>query len=126
MAHRIAGRRLGRSTNHRLAMFRNQVSDLLRHGKIVTTEAKAKEVRSIAEKVITLGRHGTLHARRRALRIISDKDVVKKLFDDFGPRYASRPGGYTRMIKLGPRQGDGASMAQLELVVEEEEAEKKK
>jgi len=125
MAHRIAGRRLGRSTDHRLAMFRNQVSDLLRHGKIVTTEAKAKEVRSIAEKVITLGRHGTLHARRRALRIISDKDVVKKLFDDLGPRYASRPGGYTRMIKLGPRQGDGASMAQLELVVEEEEAEKK-
>jgi len=120
MAHRIAGRRLGRSTNHRLAMFRNQVSDLLRHGKIVTTEAKAKEVRSIAEKVITLGRHGTLHARRRALRIISDKDVVKKLFDDLGPRYASRPGGYTRMIKLGTRQGDGASMAQLELVVEEE------
>jgi large subunit ribosomal protein L17 len=107
-------------------MFRNQVSDLLRHGKIVTTEAKAKEVRSIAEKVITLGRHGTLHARRRALRIVSDKDVVKKLFDDLGPRYASRPGGYTRMIKLGPRQGDGASMAQLELVVEEEEAEKEK
>jgi len=126
MAHRIAGRGLGRSTDHRLAMFRNQVSDLLRHGKIVTTEAKAKEVRSIAEKVITLGRHGTVHARRRALRIVSDKDVVKKLFDDLGPRYASRPGGYTRMIKLGPRQGDGASMAQLELVVEEEEAEKKK
>jgi large subunit ribosomal protein L17 len=121
MPHRIAGRGLGRSTDHRLAMFRNQVSDLLRHGKLVTTEAKAKEVRSIAEKVITLGRHGTLHARRRALRIVSDKDVVKKLFDDLGPRYASRPGGYTRIIKLGPRQGDGASMARLELVVEGEE-----
>ena len=121
MPHRIAGRGLGRSTDHRLAMFRNQVSDLLRHGKLVTTEAKAKEVRSIAEKVITLGRHGTLHARRRALRIVSDKDVVKKLFDDLGPRYASRPGGYTRIIKLGPRQGDGASLARLELVVEGEE-----
>ncbi len=120
MAHRIAGRRLSRSTSHRLAMFRNQVTDLLRHGKIVTTEAKAKEVRSIAEKVITLGRHGTLHARRRALRIVSDKDVVKKIFDDLGPRYASRPGGYIRIIKLGPRHGDGARMAQLELVVEEE------
>ncbi len=121
MAHRIAGRRLGRSGSHRLAMFRNQVTDLLRHGKIVTTEAKAKEVRSIAEKVITLGRQGTVHARRRALRVVSDKDVVKKLFDDLGPRYADRPGGYTRITKLGPRQGDGASMAQLELVVEEGE-----
>jgi large subunit ribosomal protein L17 len=120
MAHRIAGRRLSRSTSHRLAMFRNQVTDLVRHGKIVTTEAKAREVRSIAEKVITLGKHGTLHARRQALRIVSDKDVMKKIFDDLGPRYASRPGGYTRMIKLGPRQGDGASMAQLELVEEEE------
>jgi large subunit ribosomal protein L17 len=123
MAHRIAGRRLSRSTSHRLAMFRNQVTDLLRHGKIVTTEAKAKEVRSVAEKVITLGRHGTLHARRQALRIVSDKDVLKKIFDDLGPLYASRPGGYTRIIKLGPRQGDGARMAQLELVKEEGEGE---
>ena len=121
MAHRIAGRRLSRSASHRLAMFRNQITDLVRYGKIVTTEAKAREVRSIAEKVITLGKDGTLHARRRALRIVSDKDVVKKIFDELGPRYASRPGGYTRMIKLGSRQGDGARMAQLELVVEEEE-----
>ncbi|GAG47922.1 unnamed protein product, partial [marine sediment metagenome] len=98
-------------------------TDLVRYGKIVTTEAKAREVRSIAEKVITLGKDGTLHARRRALRIVSDKDVVKKIFDELGPRYASRPGGYTRMIKLGSRQGDGARMAQLELVVEEEEGE---
>jgi len=104
-------------------MFRNQITDLVRYGKIVTTEAKAREVRSIAEKVITLGKDGTLHARRRALRIVSDKDVVKKIFDELGPRYASRPGGYTRMIKLGSRQGDGARMAQLELVVEEEEGE---
>lgn len=104
-------------------MFRNQITDLVRYGKIVTTEAKAREVRSIAEKVITLSKDGTLHARRRALRIVSDKDVVKKIFDELGPRYASRPGGYTRMIKLGSRQGDGARMAQLELVVEEEEGE---
>jgi large subunit ribosomal protein L17 len=123
MAHRIAGRRLSRSASHRLAMFRNQITDLVRYGKIVTTEAKAREVRSIAEKVITLGKDGTLHARRRALRIVSDKDVVKKIFDELGPRYASRPGGYTRMIKLGSRHGDGARMAQLELVVEEEEGE---
>jgi large subunit ribosomal protein L17 len=121
MAHAIAGRKLGRSPDHRLAMFRNQVTDLLRHGKIVTTEAKAKEVRSIAEKVITLGRQGTLHSRRRALRIVSDKDVLKKIFDELGPRYADRPGGYTRIVKLGSRQGDGARMAQLELVQEEEE-----
>jgi len=104
-------------------MFRNQITDLVRYGKIVTTEAKAREVRGIAEKVITLGKDGTLHARRRALRIVSDKDVLKKIFDELGPRYASRPGGYTRMIKLGSRQGDGARMAQLELVVEEEEVE---
>ena len=119
MAHRIAGRRLGRSSSHRLAMFRNQVTDLLRHEKIVTTEAKAKEVRGIAEKVITLGKDGSLHARRRALRIVTDKDVVTKIFDDLGPRFASRPGGYTRIVKLGPRLGDGAHMAQLELVGEE-------
>jgi large subunit ribosomal protein L17 len=124
MAHRIAGRRLGRTASHRVAMFRNQVTDLLRYEKIVTTEAKAKEVRSIAEKVISLGRNGTVHARRQALRIVSDKDVVKKTFDELGPRYASRPGGYTRIIKLGSRQGDGARMAQLELVVEEEEEER--
>ncbi len=119
MAHRIAGRRLGRSASHRLALFRNQVTDLLRHEKIVTTEAKAKEVRSIAEKVITLGKDGSLHARRRALRIVTDKDVVTKIFDDLGPRFASRPGGYTRIVKLGLRLGDGAHMAQLELVGEE-------
>jgi len=119
MAHRIAGRRLGRSSSHRLAMFRNQVTDLLRHEKIVTTEAKAKEVRGIAEKVITLGKDGSLHARRRALRIVTDKDVVTKIFDDLGPRFASRPGGYTRIVKLGQRLGDGAHMAQLELVGEE-------
>jgi large subunit ribosomal protein L17 len=120
MAHRIAGRKLGRPTDHRLAMLRNQVTDLLRHEKIVTTEAKAREVRGIAEKVITWGKRGSLHARRQVLRIVTDKDTVKKLFDDLGPRFADRPGGYTRITKLGSRQGDASRMAQLELVGEEE------
>lgn len=121
MAHRIAGRKLGRPTDHRLAMLRNQVTDLLRHEKIVTTEAKAREVRGIAERVITWGKRGSLHARRQALRIVTDKEMVKKLFDDLGPRFADRPGGYTRITRLGPRQGDAARMAQLELVAEQKE-----
>ena len=116
MAHRIAGRRLSRSTDHRLAMFRNQVTDLLRHGKVVTTEAKAKEVQPMAEKMITLGKDGSLHARRQALSFIYDPHVVKKVFDEIGPRYADRHGGYTRVVKLGRRWGDGAAVAQLELV----------
>lgn len=116
MAHRIAGRKLGRPTDHRLALFRNLVTDLLRHEKIITTEAKAKEVRGIAEKAITWGKRGDLNARRQAMRLIYDKDVAKKLFQEIAPRYADRPGGYTRLVKLGPRQGDGARMAQLELV----------
>jgi len=120
MAHRIAGRKLGRPTDHRLAMLRNQVTDLLRHEKIVTTEAKAREVRGIAERVITWGKRGSLHARRQVLRIVTDKDTVKKLFDDLGPRFADRPGGYTRITKLGLRHGDASRMAQLELVGSEE------
>ena len=116
MRHRMAGRKLSRTADHRLAMYRNQVTDLLRYGKIVTTEPKAKEVRSLAEKMITLGKAGNLGARRQALAFITSKDVVKKVFDEIGPRYSDRPGGYTRMAKLGPRQGDGALMVQLELV----------
>ena len=119
MAHRIDGRKLGRPTDHRLAMFRNLVTDLLRHEKIITTEAKAREVRGLAEKVITLGKRGDLNARRLALRFVYDKKVVAKVFDDLGPRYADRPGGYSRMVKLGPRLGDGAHMAQLELIAGE-------
>ena len=92
------------------------VSDLIRHERLKTTEAKAKEIRPIAEKMITLGKDGTVHARRQAFAYIANKDVVKKLFDDVAPRFAARPGGYTRIIKLGPRVGDGAPMAQLELV----------
>lgn len=118
MAHRIDGRKLGRPTDHRLALFRNLVTDLLRHEKIITTEAKAKEVRGLAERVITMGKRGDLHARRRAMGFVYDKKVVEKVFDELGPRYASRPGGYSRMVKLGPRLGDGARMAQLELVEE--------
>ncbi len=120
MAHRIDGRKLGRPTDHRLALFRNLVTDLLRHEKIITTEAKAKEVRGLADKVITLGKRGDLHARRQALGFVYDKKVVAKVFDDLAVRYADRPGGYSRMVKLGPRQGDGAHMAQLELMEKED------
>jgi large subunit ribosomal protein L17 len=121
MANRIAGRKLSRPTDHRLAMLRNQVTDLLRHEKIVTTEAKAREVRGIAERMITWGKQGSLHARRQVLRIVTDKETVRKLFDDLGPRFADRAGGYTRLVRLGPRRGDAARMAQLELVGGEEE-----
>lgn len=116
MRHRIAGRKLSRSKSHRRALYRNLVTDLLRYEKIVTTEAKAKEVRSMAEKMVTLGKDGTLHARRRALAFIYDKHVVEKVFDDIGPRYGERQGGYTRILRLGPRLGDNAPMVQLELV----------
>jgi len=119
LAHRIDGRKLGRATDHRLALFRNLVTDLLRYEKIITTEAKAREVRGLAERVITLGKRGDLPARRRAMGFVCDKKIVEKVFGELGPRYAGRPGGYSRMIKLGPRQGDGARMAQLELIVGE-------
>ena len=116
MRHRVAGRKLSRNSSHRTAMYRNQVTDLLRHGKIVTTEAKAKEVRSLAEKMISLGKAGDLNSRRQALAFITSKNVVKKVFDEVAPRYADRAGGYTRVSKLGPRLGDGALVVQLELV----------
>jgi large subunit ribosomal protein L17 len=119
MANRIAGRKLGRPTDHRLALFRNLVTDLLRHEKIITTEAKAKEVRGFAERMITLGKRGDLHSRRQALRFVYDKKIVEKVFDSLAERYATRPGGYTRVVKLGLRHGDGARMAQLEMVAEE-------
>lgn len=116
MRHKVAGRKLGRSTSHREAMYRNLVTDLLSYEKIVTTEAKAKEVRGLAEKMITLGKEGGLHSRRRALSFITDKKVTDKLFAELASKYAERPGGYTRITKLGPRLGDGADMVQLELV----------
>ncbi len=116
MRHKVAGRRLSRPTGHRMAMYRNLTTELLRHEKIVTTEAKAKEVRGIAEKVITLGKTGSVHARRQALTVVNDRDVIHKVFDEFASRYADRNGGYTRILKIGPRAGDGAAMALLELV----------
>lgn len=116
MRHRISGRKLGRPVAHRLALYRNLVADLMRHEKIVTTEAKAKEVRSLAEKMITLGKEGSVASRRRALTFITDKKVVDKIFTNLAPRCANRPGGYTRLIKLGPRVGDSAPMVRLELV----------
>ncbi|RMF85085.1 MAG: 50S ribosomal protein L17 [Nitrospinota bacterium] len=116
MRHLKSGRRLNRSGGHRKALMRNLVTALLLHERIRTTEAKAKELRRLADKMITLGKRGTLHARRRALRVIYSKPVVKKLFDELAERYRDRPGGYTRVLKLGPREGDGAEMALIELV----------
>jgi large subunit ribosomal protein L17 len=116
MRHKIAGRKLNRSSGHRRAMYRNLVTDLLDYGKITTTEAKAKEVRGLAERMISLGKKGGLHSRRRAVSFIIDKKVADKVFTDLASRYAERPGGYTRITKLGPRLGDGAAMVRLELV----------
>jgi large subunit ribosomal protein L17 len=115
--HQMGGRKLGRPTDHRLAMIRNQITDLLRYEKIRTTEAKARELRREAEKVITLAKTNDVHHRRLALTKVFDPRVVTKLFDEIGPRIADRPGGYTRMIKLMPRKGDGAPMAVVELVL---------
>jgi large subunit ribosomal protein L17 len=123
MRHIKSGRRFGRTTSHRTAMFRNMVTSFLEHEKITTTDAKAKELRSIAEKMVTLGKKGDLHALRQAASYIRDKKVVTKLFTTIAPRYKERPGGYTRIIKLGIRPGDNASLSIIELV--EEQFEKK-
>lgn len=123
MRHNKAGRRLGRTTSHRTAMFRNMVTSFLSHERITTTDAKAKELRSLAEKMITLGKRGDLHAMRQAASVIRDKKVVTKLFTTIAPRYKERPGGYTRIVKLGIRPGDNAPVSVLELV--EEQVEKK-
>lgn len=116
MRHRIAGRKLGRNTSHRKALMRTMVTDFLENEKMITTLPKAKELRPVAEKMITLGKRESLHARRQALAFLRRKAVVFKLFDNLGPRFADRQGGYTRILKLGPRLGDGAEMALLELV----------
>jgi len=116
MRHKVDGRKLGRPTDHRLALYRNLVTELLEHEKIQTTEAKAKEVRSMAEKMITLGKQGSLAARKRALGFIYKEEVAEKLFKEIAPRYSERRGGYTRITKLGTRLGDGAQMVLLELV----------
>jgi large subunit ribosomal protein L17 len=119
MRHAVRGRKLGRTSSHREALFRNQLQSLVTSERIVTTLPKAKELRPIAEKVITRGKHGSLHDRRWVLRWVLKRDLVKKVFDDIAPRFADRPGGYLRIVKLGPRQGDGAEMAVLELVERE-------
>ena len=122
MRHQLAGRRLGRSTGHRSALFRNLVTELFRHGRIRTTEAKAKAVRPDAEKLITLAKRGlreesyALHARRLVAARLNGPEIVSELFNEIAPRYETRPGGYTRILKLGPRQGDGAEIVLLELV----------
>jgi large subunit ribosomal protein L17 len=116
MRHQRAGKKLGRDSAHRRALYANLAGALIEHGRIQTTVAKAKAVKPIAEKMITLGRQGDLHARRQALAYLRSQDVVHKLFSDVGPRFADRPGGYSRIVKLGPRQGDAAEMAYLELV----------
>jgi len=119
MRHNNAGRRLGRTTSHRTAMFRNMVTSFLNHERITTTDAKAKELRPIAEKMITLGKQGDLNAIRQAASYIRDKKVVTKLFAVLAPRFKEREGGYTRIIKLGTRLGDCASLSVIELVEEE-------
>lgn len=115
-SHRVAGRKLSRYRDQRTALLRGLVSELIRHEQITTTLAKAKETRVFAEKLITHGKNGTLHHRRLALAKLPNKKIVEKVFDDVAPRYADRAGGYTRIIKLGPRQGDAALMAVIELV----------
>ncbi|MGD2253073.1 MAG: 50S ribosomal protein L17 [Anaerolineales bacterium] len=125
MRHRVAGKRLGRSSGHRRALRRSMIAELFRHERIRTTRAKASAIRGGAEKLITLAKRGNaagaekaVHARRLAAGRLNDPEVVKKLFDEIAPRYADRPGGYTRLIKLVPRAGDAAEMALLELVEE--------
>lgn len=116
MRHLVAGRKLGRRTEHRWALFRNQVTSLLEKERIITTLPKAKEIRPLAEKMITLGKRGTLAARRQALGFIKKESVVAKLFNQLASRFSDRPGGYTRIVRLRPRWGDGAELALIELV----------
>ena len=116
MRHRVHGRKLGRTPAHRRALFRNQLAGLLTHERITTTVAKAKELQPIAERAVTLARTGTLANRRRVLRLVPDREVVGKLFDDIAPRFADRPGGYTRIMRVGRRRGDAAELAIIEFI----------
>ncbi len=118
MRHRAKGRQLSRTSSHKRALLNNMAASLFDHGGIVTTEAKAKELRPFAEKLITLARRGDLHARRLVERRIKDRDTLGKLFSEIGPRFAARPGGYTRILKMGHRPGDGADIARIELLSE--------
>jgi large subunit ribosomal protein L17 len=116
MRHQRAGKKLGRDASHRKALYSNLAGSLILHGRVRTTEAKAKAVRPIAEKMITLGRRGDIHARRQAMAFLRSQEVVHQLFADVAPRFVDRPGGYTRIVKIGPRPGDSAPMAYLEFV----------
>jgi large subunit ribosomal protein L17 len=118
MKHRKSVLKLNRTSSHRKAMFRNMVTSLFKHSSIKTTEAKAKGLRKIADKMITLAKRGDLHARRQALAVIREKDIVHSLFDEVSEKFASRQGGYTRITKLGPRKGDVAPMVRIELIVD--------
>jgi len=126
MRHGMVNRKLGRTTSHRLAMFRNQLASLIDKERIITTLPKAKELKPQIERLITLGRSDSVHNRRNAARQINDDTLVAKLFDTLGPRFSDRPGGYTRIVKLGPRRGDAAEMAILEFVGYEIAADEKK
>ena len=116
MRHNVSGRKLGRKSGHRLALFRNQLASLVASERIVTTLAKAKELRPLAERVVTHGKRGSVHARRLVGRWLPNRDLIKKLFEEIAPRFSERPGGYLRIVKLGSRQGDGAELAVLEFV----------
>ncbi|MFQ5860060.1 MAG: 50S ribosomal protein L17 [Dehalococcoidia bacterium] len=116
MRHRVAGRKLSRPTGPRKGLLRGLAKELIQHERIITTEPKAREARALVEQLITMGKHGTLHHRRLAQALLPDEAAVKKLFNDLATRYASRPGGYTRIIKISPRKGDAAPQAILELV----------
>jgi large subunit ribosomal protein L17 len=126
MRHRVAGRKFSRPTQHRELMFRNMLVSLLQHGRIKTTLAKGKELRSWADKMVTLGKKGTLHARRQAFSALRDEGIVKKLFDEITPKLKDREGGYTRIYKMGWRQGDGAPLSLIELVSFSSPEKKKK
>ena len=122
MRHRMSGRKLGRTSSHRKAMFANMAAVLIKHEQIKTTLPKAKELRPVVDKLITLGKRGNLHARRQVMSVLHDRDLTTKLFDTLGPRYAERPGGYTRVLRAGFRYGDAAPMAYIELVDRDLEA----
>ena len=126
MRHRVAGRKLSRHTQHRELMFRNMLTSLLQYERIETTLAKGKELRGWADRIISLGKKGTLHARRRVFALLRNKEIVKKLFDEIAPKFKDREGGYTRVYKLGWRQGDGAPLSLVELVTYASPEEKKK
>jgi len=126
MRHRVAGRKFGLPTDQRMALLRGLIKSFVEHDSIITTETRAKEVRPMVEKLITLGKHGAgadtargVHLRRMARRVLNDEDLVKRLFDEIAPKFKDTPGGYTRIIRIGPRRGDAAPMAKLELATEE-------